>query len=96
MTTGDNVGWGVVTVASGDTLSWQMMDPVDFPVVKLPVVTYTGLSGRFEGAFGSEELTITVLNEHYENDPDVPADNPLQPRYLVITQELSGVGTITY
>jgi hypothetical protein len=73
-------GSGILTTASGDTLTWKASGGPPVSTIAL-----SGLSGRFTGALGSFDVTRTETNREI-----------LDGRYLVLTYVQSGVGTITY
>lgn len=78
--TGEVMGSGYSTAANGDILFWQMTRHGEDPAV----VTWTGGTGRFEGASGS---IIDPLTE----------ESAVQVGYLrILTLSRSGIGTITY
>ena len=73
-------GSGYYAVANGEKVFWD----VAVEGVNSPILTFTGGTGRFEGASGSVTLTITAQTKTLEW--------PL----LTITESFSGIGTITY
>jgi hypothetical protein len=73
-------GSGYYAVANGEKLFWD----VRVEGTNRPILTFTGGTGRFEGARGSVTLTITTQTK--------TLDWPL----LTITESFSGIGTITY
>jgi hypothetical protein len=78
--TGHLTGSGDDTASNGDELSWEMEGSPDIPYI----LTYTGGTGRFEGASGSLTLTFTEATVVQEGD------------LLINTQTFSGIGTLTY
>ena len=69
---------GYVTAANGDKVYWEATDGN---------ITFTGGTGRFEGASGSMNSTAITLSEEWDTD---------SPWLLRIRRTLSAVGTITY
>ncbi len=76
-----NEGWGTLTVASGDTLTWTFIDAPSEP----PNGEFLGQSGRFAEATGWLEYTITITGSE-----TLPNGDVLQ------TQEIRGEGMLTY
>ncbi len=82
LVTGESNASGYATAANGDKVYWESTLQAGGPAI----ITWTGGTGRFEGASGSWTETSTV--ESKEWIPDTWLER--------ITYSLSGSGTITY
>jgi len=80
--TGESTGSGEITAANGDIVYWDGYKSGD-----TLIMTYTGGTGRFEGASGSVTIAFTTV---------AAGPDPEYPWLYRITFSFSGTGTITY